>query len=110
MNSLAHKSHWPSRTAGHSWCRLGAVVALAALTVACEAGSVRGAQSQGPAAVSVKVLTAQLVPIKDSTEYVATLKSRDSAVIMPQVEGQITDIYVHSGTRVSAGTDRKSVV
>ena len=104
MNSLAHKSHWPSRAAGQSWCRLGAVVALAALTVACEAGSVRGAQSQGPAAVSVKVLTAQLVPIKDSTEYVATLKSRDSAVIMPQVEGQITDIYVHSGTRVSAGT------
>jgi RND family efflux transporter MFP subunit len=104
MNSLAHKFHWPSRAAGQSWCRLGAVVALAALTVACEAGSVRGAQSQGPAAVSVKVLTAQLVPIKDSTEYVARLKSRDSAVIMPQVEGQITDIYVRSGTRVSAGT------
>ena len=36
-------------------------------------------------------------------EYVATLKSRDSAVIMPQVEGQITQIFVHSGDRVEAG-------
>jgi RND family efflux transporter MFP subunit len=52
----------------------------------------------------VKVQTAQLVPVKDTTEYVATLKSRDSAVIMPQVEGQITDIYVRSGTHVAPGT------
>jgi multidrug resistance efflux pump len=35
---------------------------------------------------------------------VATLKSRDSAVIMPQVEGQITQIFVHSGERVEAGS------
>jgi RND family efflux transporter MFP subunit len=34
---------------------------------------------------------------------VATLKSRDSAVIMPQVEGQVTNIMVHSGDRVAAG-------
>ena len=33
----------------------------------------------------------------------ATLKSRDSAVIMPQVEGQVTSIYVHSGEAVKAG-------
>ena len=42
--------------------------------------------------------------VNDTTEYVATLKSRDSAVIMPQVEGQITKIFVHSGDRVNAGT------
>jgi RND family efflux transporter MFP subunit len=35
---------------------------------------------------------------------VATLKSRDSAVIMPQVDGQITQIFVHSGNKVSAGS------
>ena len=28
---------------------------------------------------------------------------RDSAVIMPQVEGQITQIFVHSGEKVAAG-------
>jgi RND family efflux transporter MFP subunit len=81
-----------------------AALALAALGVACSGGSVRGAQPQGPSGIPVKVQTAQLVSVNDTTEYVATLKSRDTAVIMPQVEGQITDIYVHSGSRVSAGT------
>jgi RND family efflux transporter MFP subunit len=51
----------------------------------------------------VKVLEARAVPVSEATEYVATLKSRDSAVIMPQVEGQITQIFVHSGERVEAG-------
>ena len=41
--------------------------------------------------------------VSDSTEYVATVKSRDSAVIMPQVEGQVTQIFVHSGDKVEAG-------
>ncbi len=53
---------------------------------------------------SFKVQTAQSAPVNETTEYVATLKSRDSAVIMPEVEGRITQIYVHSGDRVSAGT------
>jgi len=52
----------------------------------------------------VKVLQAQAVPIADAGEYVATLKSRDSTVIMPQVEGQITQIFVHSGDRVEGGS------
>jgi len=83
---------------------LAAILALAALGVACSAGSVRGAQPQGSSGIPVKVETAKLVSVNDTTEYVATLKSRDTAVIMPQVEGQITDIYVHSGSRISAGT------
>jgi len=52
----------------------------------------------------VKVMEAKAVPVNDTSDYVATLKSRDSAVIMPQVEGQITQIYVHSGDRVQAGS------
>jgi len=51
----------------------------------------------------VKVMEARAIAINDSTDYVATVKSRDSAVIMPQVEGQITQIFVHSGDRVQAG-------
>jgi len=54
-------------------------------------------------AMPVKVMDAKLVPVNDASEYVATLKSRDSTVIMPQVEGHITQIYVHSGDRVQAG-------
>ncbi len=54
-------------------------------------------------AMPVKVIDAKAVSIDDTSEYVATLKSRDSAVIMPQVEGQVTNIMVHSGDRVAAG-------
>jgi RND family efflux transporter MFP subunit len=62
------------------------------------------AQAQGPAGIPVKVELARSVAVNDTTEYVATLKSRDSAVIMPQVEGQITHIFVHSGDRVASGS------
>jgi RND family efflux transporter MFP subunit len=51
----------------------------------------------------VKVMEAKAQPVNDASEYVATLKSRDSAVIMPQVEGQLTQIFVHSGDKVAAG-------
>ena len=76
---------------------------LAALGTACSGSSVKGAQAQADPAIAVKIQVALSMPISDTTEYVATLKSRDSAVIMPQVEGQITDIFVHSGDRVSPG-------
>ena len=76
---------------------------LAAVGTACSGNSVKGAQPQGDPAIPVKIQVAQSVPISDTTEYVATLKSRDSAIIMPQVEGQITNIYVRSGDRVSPG-------
>jgi RND family efflux transporter MFP subunit len=51
----------------------------------------------------VKVQEARATAVNDATEYVATLKSRDSAVIMPQVEGQVTNIFVHSGDSVRSG-------
>jgi RND family efflux transporter MFP subunit len=76
---------------------------LAALGAACSGDSVKGAPPQADPAIPVKIQVAQSVPISDTTEYVATLKSRDSALIMPQVEGQITNIYVHSGDRVLPG-------
>ncbi len=82
---------------------LAAVLMLAVISTACSDRSARGAQPQGPPGIPVKVETAQLVSVNDTTEYVATLKSRDTAVIMPQVEGVITQIFVHSGSRVAAG-------
>jgi RND family efflux transporter MFP subunit len=83
---------------------LPVALVITALGTACSGSSVSGATPQADPAVPVKIQVAQSVPISDTTEYVATLKSRDSASIMPQVEGQITDIYVHSGDRVSPGT------
>jgi RND family efflux transporter MFP subunit len=54
-------------------------------------------------AMPVKILVAQSVPVDDTSEYVATLRSRGSAAIMPQVEGHITKIFVRSGDRVPDG-------
>jgi RND family efflux transporter MFP subunit len=76
---------------------------LAAVTIACTGSAVSGAAPQEDAAIPVKIQVAQSVGIRDTTEYVATLKSRASAIIMPQVEGQITEIRVHSGDRVAPG-------
>jgi multidrug efflux pump subunit AcrA (membrane-fusion protein) len=59
--------------------------------------------SGGAGPMPVQVKTAAPANIEDATEYVATLKSRDSAVVMPQVEGIVTEIFVHSGERVAAG-------
>jgi RND family efflux transporter MFP subunit len=70
-------------------------------TIACD--NSKAAKVAGPQAMPVNVKTAALEKVDDTTEYVATLKSRDSAVVMPQVEGIITKIFVHSGERVADG-------
>jgi RND family efflux transporter MFP subunit len=51
----------------------------------------------------VQVVIAEARTIADTTEYLAMLKSRHSATINPQVEGQVTAIYVKSGDQVEAG-------
>ena len=77
-------------------------LAASAMTLGCSTNVPQKAQAGGPPAMPVKVLLAHEVPIQDTGEYVATLKSRDSTVVMPQVEGQITQIFVHSGDRVDS--------
>jgi RND family efflux transporter MFP subunit len=76
---------------------------LLALAAACQKGP---AGPAGPAmqAMPVQVHVVQAQKISDSSEYLAILKSRHSAAINPQVEGQITKIFVKSGDRVKAGT------
>ncbi|MGB7556513.1 MAG: efflux RND transporter periplasmic adaptor subunit [Candidatus Korobacteraceae bacterium] len=51
----------------------------------------------------VKVQTLQSHEVGDTSEYVATIKSRHSATIMSDVEGWIFDIRVHSGQFVKKG-------
>jgi RND family efflux transporter MFP subunit len=85
---------------------LAAALVLLLVGAACSGGG-QGQTAPGgggaPPGIPVKVQVAQASPINETTEYVATLKSRDSAVVMPEVEGQITQIYVHSGDHVAAG-------
>jgi RND family efflux transporter MFP subunit len=82
---------------------LSVALVAAGISLACSNSSAGKAQANGPPAMPVKVQEARAVPVSDASEYVATLKSRNSAVIMPQVEGQVVKIYVHSGDRVEAG-------
>ncbi len=65
--------------------------------------------AQGPGggarpAMPVQVQVAQSIRIPETTEYLSVLKSRHSAMINPQVEGQVTAIFVKSGDHVNAGT------
>jgi RND family efflux transporter MFP subunit len=84
--------------------RIPLLALLGLVTLATACGGAKGRQPQDPPPTPVKIEVVRSVAVSDATEYVATLKSRDSAVIMPQVEGQITQIYVHSGDRVSPST------
>ncbi len=79
----------------------GALAAVLFFTTAC--GNSKEAKAAAPQAMPVKVQTAKAERVNDTTDYVATLKSRDSAVVMPQVEGIITQIFVHSGEPVANG-------
>src|SRR6266567_2743707 len=54
-------------------------------------------------AMPVKVQTINLSPVPRQDEYVATVKSRRSASIQPQVDGSLTRILVKSGDHVRAG-------
>lgn len=83
------------------WSALVFALALLLLITAC--GGSKAANAGAPQAMPVQVHTAKPEKVDETTEYVATLKSRDSAVLMPQVEGIITQIFVHSGDRVAPG-------
>ena len=61
------------------------------------------AAAGGPQAMPVQVEVAKAATIADTSEYLSVLKSRHSAIINPQVEGQVIAIYVKSGDRVSSG-------
>ncbi|MGA7831153.1 MAG: efflux RND transporter periplasmic adaptor subunit [Terracidiphilus sp.] len=57
----------------------------------------------GMQAMPVQTATVTLAPVPQSSEYVATIKSRRSATLLPQVSGNLTRIFVHSGDHVKAG-------
>jgi RND family efflux transporter MFP subunit len=65
----------------------------------------------GPAmqALPVQTISVALAPVAESSEYVATIKSRRSATLMPQVSGILTAINVHSGDRVTAGQELMTI-
>ena len=82
---------------------LPAIAAVFAVCVtACNKTPAQPA-GQAPPTMPVKVETVALSPVPISDSYVATIKSRRSATIQPQVSGNLTQIFVHSGEQVSTG-------
>jgi RND family efflux transporter MFP subunit len=75
-------------------------VAVAASSGCNDAGS---EQPAGPRPLAVRTETVNLSPVPRQDEYVATIKSRRSANIQPQVDGSLTEILVRSGDHVRAG-------
>lgn len=67
-----------------------------------------GCQKPAPAAPPPQAMPVQVAPVSNSAvpsgdTYVATIKSRRSATMQPQVDGNLTRILVKSGDAVKAG-------
>ena len=75
---------------------------MALLATGCQK---KPAAAAGPAmqGLPVQTVTVAMEPVAQSSEYVATIKSRRSATLQPQVSGSLTEIYVRSGDHVKAG-------
>lgn len=78
-------------------------VLLAAGVVGCSKAQPQRAAGAGMQALPVQTMTVAETPVPQSDQYVATIKSRRSATINPQVSGNLTQILVHSGDQVTAG-------
>jgi RND family efflux transporter MFP subunit len=80
------------------------IVLLAACGGDGAAGAAPGGPGGAPMAMGVETVTLAPRPVERKTEYIATVKSRRSTTIQPQVEGFITSISARPGQRVSRGT------
>lgn len=58
-----------------------------------------------PPPMPAKVETVRAVPLRDATDYVATLRSRQSVQVQPLVEGHVSKILVSSGQDVQPRTE-----
>ena len=83
------------------------VASAGSVCLAVLAGCNRGAQAPaGPPVfppAAVKLETAKPAPIEDTSEYIGVLKSLRSTAVQPQIDGQIVEVSVTSGERVSQG-------
>ena len=86
---------------GRSVAACALAFTLAASLAGCQKSSAGGPVET---ALPVQVRIAASAKIPETTEYLSLLKSRHSAAINPQVEGQITKIFVKSGDHVTPGT------
>jgi RND family efflux transporter MFP subunit len=83
------------------------LMAAAVIGAACRGGEVGGPGGPGggaPPPMPVEIVTLSAKTVEQTTEYVASLKSRQSSTIQPEVEGPLMRIAVRSGQQVAKGT------
>ncbi len=61
-------------------------------------------QAAQPPGIPVKVAIVESGTISQSSDYVASIQSRKSVTIQPQINGRVEQIFVQPGTFVRAGT------
>jgi RND family efflux transporter MFP subunit len=86
--------------------KLSVILFVGLLALVAVTGSGCGkteAKDPAPQPLPVDTQTVNLTPVPRVDEYVATVKSRRSATIQPQVDGSLTRILVKSGDHVGAG-------
>src|ERR1022692_2284550 len=82
---------------------VSSLILLALAVTGCEKKAAPPAAGAGMQAMPVQTVAVSLAPVPQSSEYVATIKSRRSATLQPQVDGRLTQIAVRSGVHVKAG-------
>lgn len=88
---------------------LGAILLLAGAGFGLRWWQTSNAQGEGntgsqPPGVQVAVAPVQSGTIAETSDYVASIQSRKSVTLQPQIDGRIEEIFVQPGTFVKAGT------
>ena len=73
------------------------------LAAGCQQKQAAPGPGQGMQAMPVQTVAVALAPVPQSSEYVATILSRRSATMQPQVSGRLIGIQTRSGDHVKAG-------
>lgn len=88
----------------HSIRLAGCLVLLFAWLGACSRGAPSPAGEQaGEPPTAVRIATVEEATLRERGEYLATLRSRKQVQVQPQIDGQVTQIFVAAGARVSPG-------
>ncbi len=96
------QSFWNARPVPAKTLIAASAVSLSVLLAGCNKGAA-ALPSPAPQATRVQVQPVSLSAVPTSETYVATIKSRRSATLQPQVDGNLTKILVKSGDPVKAG-------
>src|SRR5687768_9209024 len=86
-----------------AFCSLVAVATISAACSGNEGQAAGGPPAGGMPPMPVEIVILSAKPVEQTSEFVASLKSRRSSTIQPEVEGFLTRVAVRSGQNVSQG-------